>query len=189
MTRHSKNLGRFALCMFIFGFLIQIFLIYLGPSFFQIKFENLGVFPKLHFFLEILKENEVAILSSYLWLNLIYYIAFIFIFIIICFFYVKNSMSLSNFRENSNNLSINKSWYIFIFSMSAFGVFNLHYLVYRATWGRKFLSFERFDNFTNYVNSHILFNFISSSAFILTAFVLFLALFLEDWRRGTNTNA
>jgi hypothetical protein len=188
MNKNSKDLGFIALCTFVGGLIVQFFIIYLGPEFTYVDLSGYAMFPKLRNFTDILNGTQIVLYSSYLWINFFYYIIFLVVFCLICLIYTRKSLSRSNFAQNYSNPNLKNGGFLIV-GMLAFGLFNLRYLLYRATWGRRFLSVDSFDNFTSYANSHIIVNFISSSAFILIPIVGFLALFLRDWRKDVKKNA
>jgi hypothetical protein len=183
MSTNSQDIGKFGFKIFLLGAVIQIAIVYGGPSSIKNLINFKLVFPKLLHFVEILSEDDKLYYSNYLWFNLLYFCVFFLVLILVCLIYSKNDISIVKYKKNIHGKGKKDSLIVFFLSFS-FGIFLLHYLVFEKKWGVRFFPVENFVSFLSYLNTHILFNFICSGSFLLFSILGFIALFLTDWRES-----
>jgi hypothetical protein len=98
MSRNSKDLGKFGFKIFLLGAVIQTAILYSGPSSIKNLTHFEKVFPKLLNFVEILSDDDKIYYGNYLWFNLLYFVMFFLLLIVLCLVYSRNDLSVNKYK-------------------------------------------------------------------------------------------
>ena len=190
-----RKLGSTIFYVFVFGFIVQILLLYFYRELlFHEFFSTDAIFPKIEKLSRLRQNLDVEKYSVFMYNNMILYVATVLSAIIIALFRFRKFMGIINFRSNviSNKTLIS----LFVWLLVAAFVFWATFFDVRKTTGGRGISREiKFDliNVDSYLNGWIISNFIFCSLLVFPFLVMIFSSFMDnkkwfDFLRKLNTH-